>query len=111
MREKFSHALQGMADGCRDHSVRFQMILAVMAVIAGIVLRLDGTEWILVIICIAMVLSTEMLNTCIEKLCDLITVEENEKIRMIKDLGAAAVLTASLCALICALIILWRRFV
>ncbi len=111
MREKFSHAFRGLRDGLDDHSVRFQMLLAVMAVIAGIVLKLDGTEWIQVILCIGMVLSTEMLNTCIEKTCDLISRQEKEEIRLIKDLSAGAVLTASVCALVSAMIILWRRFI
>ena len=41
----------------------------------------------------------EILNTCIEKLCDLYTTERNEKIKFIKDLGAGGVLFASMIAL------------
>ena len=41
----------------------------------------------------------EILNTCIEKLCDLYTTDRNEKIKFIKDLGAGGVLFASMIAL------------
>jgi hypothetical protein len=37
------------------------------------------------------VLITEMMNTAIEALCDFIEVRHNEKIRVIKDVAAAAV--------------------
>lgn len=111
MKDKFRDAFRGLADGAADHSIRFQMFLAFLAVTAGVILRLDSTEWILVIICIGMVLSAEMLNTCVEKICDLITREEKESIRQVKDLSAGAVLTASLCALAAALIILLRRLI
>ncbi len=109
MKEKFNNAFSGLMDGIRDHSIRTQMILGLMAVCAGLFLRLDSGEWIAVVICIGMVVSTEMLNTCIERLCDLYDTHRNEKIHVIKDLGAGAVLTASLCALVTALIILIRH--
>ena len=37
-------------------------------------------------------LAVEALNTAIEKICDLITLEEHSEIKKIKDLGAAAVM-------------------
>jgi undecaprenol kinase/diacylglycerol kinase (ATP) len=84
-------------------------VLAAMAVIAGMIMKLTYTEWLVVILCIGLVITAEILNTCIEKICDFCTLERDEQIRMIKDLGAGAVLCASLTALISALVILIRH--
>ena len=51
----------------------------------------------------------EMFNTCIEKVCDLVSTEYNEKIRNIKDLSSGTVLFVSIMALIIALFILINK--
>jgi diacylglycerol kinase len=62
-----------------------------------------------VIICIGLVITAEILNTCIEKLCDLYSTDYSNRIREIKDLAAGAVLAASLTAFITAMVILFSH--
>lgn len=109
MRNKFRVALIGILTGLRHRSIILQFALGAMAVLAGSALGLSAMEWTAVIICIAMVIMAEMFNTCIELLCDLHTREYNEMIKAIKDIAAGAVLIASIGALLCALIILYRH--
>ncbi len=109
MKDKFANAFRGVKYAFLDHSVRLQMVLALCAVCAGVILKLESMEWAAVIICIGGVLTAEILNTCIEKVCDMYDSHPNEKIAVIKDLGAGAVLCMSLAALITALIILFRH--
>ena len=109
MIEKFKPAFSGIVLGLKDAGIRLQFILASLAVIAGFIMHLSSGEWIAVVICIALVISSEILNTCIEKVCDLYSTEEHEQIRVIKDLAAGAVFAASAGALITALIILVRH--
>ena len=109
LKKKFLPAFAGLADGFRDSGIRVQYILALCAVMAGFVLKLSAGEWIAVIVCIGMVVASEMLNTCIEKLCDLYTMEEDARIKMIKDLAAGAVLVVGVASLACAIIILIRH--
>lgn len=59
---------------------------------------------IIFLVCFA-VLSTEMLNTAIEKLCDFVHPEFSERIGLIKDISAGAVLLLAIAALIIALLI------
>lgn len=106
MKEKFQPAFNGLLQGFKDAGIRTQIILACLAFAAGFVLRLSAMEWVAVIICMGLVISSEILNTCIEKVCDLYTTENDERIRVIKDLAAGAVLVSALSALTCALIIL-----
>lgn len=47
---------------------------------------------VLIAVLALILLAVEALNTAIEKLCDLITLEQHADIKKIKDLGAAAVL-------------------
>ena len=109
MKEKFRPAFNGILLGFKDPAIRLQMILAMLAMIAGFVLKLNTAEWIAVILCMGLVLSTEILNTCVEKVCDLYSKEEDERIKVIKDLAAGAVLVSAICALITAALILISR--
>ena len=60
--------------------------------IAGIFLKISTTEWLFIISCSALVLSIELINTAMEFLCDMVSKEIHPSIKIIKDLGAAAVL-------------------
>ena len=80
---------------------RIHILGSVLAVLTGFGLKISSTEWLFVLFCIAMVLVTEMINTGMEKLCDLTETGFHPAIRIIKDIAAGAVLVsaiASLCA-------------
>ena len=109
MNRKFGPAFHGLGLALRDPSFRTQCFLALLAAAAGIVLRLESAEWLAVVICIGMVLTAEIFNSAVEKTCNLITEEYDERIRVIKDLAAGGVLAASLTALITAGLILIRH--
>ncbi len=106
MKKKFYPAFHGLIDAFQHPSVLLQGILGICAIIAGIILHLTQIEWIIVIIMIGLVITVEMLNTCIELICDYLTTERNEKIRLIKDISAAAVLVSGITAFVVACIIL-----
>ncbi len=110
MKNKFKAAFVGILTGLRHRSIITQFILGALAVLAGAALHLTTMEWMVVIVCIAVVIAAEMLNTCIELLCDLYTREYNETIKAIKDIAAGAVLVVSIGALAAACMILMRHF-
>lgn len=109
MKNKFLVAFQGIATGLRHRSIILQFVLGCLAILAGFALQLTSGEWIAVVLAIVMVIGAEMLNTCIELLCDLYTREYNEMIKAIKDIAAGAVLVVSFGALVIAMIILWSH--
>lgn len=55
--------------------------------------------WALVLLACAVVLSAELLNTAIERLADELGHDQQERIRIVKDCAAGAVLCAALGAL------------
>lgn len=81
-------------------NIKIQLVFAVLAIIAAIVLKITKIESFILILTIFFVLVSEFINTAIENLCDLYTTEYNEKIKIIKDIGAGAV-TLSAIASIC----------
>lgn len=109
--DRFRYAFAGVADGIiKDKSVRFQFILAAMAIAAGIVLKLPVSEWLWILLSITMVIVSEIFNSCIEKLVDYISLERNEQAKLIKDMAAGAVLLTSCFALITGCLIYIPRF-
>lgn len=83
-----------------EQSFRAQLFLAVVAFILMLILPLVPWERIVILVVIFLVLSLELINTTAEKIIDLFRPEITQHAKMIKDLMAAAVLVASLGALI-----------
>lgn len=84
---------------------RLHLIATVMVVSAGLYFKINLTEWIAIVFCCMLVLSMEMLNTAIEKFCDLVTTEIHPLIKIIKDISAGAVLVCAIGSIITAFII------
>jgi len=76
-----------------------------LIVLLGLYERLSASEWIWISVAIALVLITELINTAIEVLVDLVSPQQQPKAGAIKDLAAASVLIAALLALVIALFI------
>ena len=108
--KKFRDAFSGLKTVLSHKAVLVQMILGVMAVIGGVIIHLDYYEWLAFIVCIAMVIAAEVMNTAVERIGDYLSEEHDDKIREIKDIAAAAVLLASLGALAVCIAALIRRF-
>jgi len=88
-----------------QHNAWIHAFATVMTCLLGIVLHISSMEWIAVIIAMAMVWITEMVNTAIEKSMDHLSPAEHPAVKLIKDVSAAAVLAAAIAAFIIGLII------
>jgi diacylglycerol kinase (ATP) len=84
---------------------RIHVVAAIVAAAAGICLKLSVAEWLVLAVCIALVLITEMINTAAEMLCDLFSKDFNPLVRKIKDTAAGAVLIAALLSVVCGALI------
>ncbi len=81
------------------------LIATLLVVILGLILNLFAWEWLAILICIGLVISTEIINSSIEQLTDMVSRERSEQARIVKDLAAAAVLVCSAIASITGLLI------
>ncbi len=75
---------------------RVHILATALAVILGICLKISSVEWLFIIGCCMLVLGMEMLNSAIEKTCDLLHNGYHPLVKVIKDLAAGAVLVCAL---------------
>ncbi len=102
----FGYAFKGLAYATKSQlNFRIHLFATVLVVIFGFWLHISTAEWEWVMVSITIVLLTELTNTGIETLTDLVSPEWNEKAGHVKDICAGAVIVAALFALITGLII------
>ncbi len=89
----------------REQNARIQTVMGVATITLGFTVSISPNQWMFVLFCIGLVISLEMINTAIERYCDLVTIEYHPGIKIIKDVAAGAVLVASIVSLIIGLII------
>ena len=89
----FKNAWAGLVTAVRHEKV-FSLELACLAAVlaASLIFRIDRNEAQAVIICCVLVLTTECLNSAIERIVDLVCPDYHPLAKQIKDLSAGAVL-------------------
>jgi len=87
--------LRAIASGLRyavlhDFSVAYKLVLSVIVLSVAFALR-QWVDVLLILLATGLVLTAEILNTAVEALCDFVEARHNDKIKIIKDVAAAAV--------------------
>ncbi len=73
-----------------DFSVTYKLVLSALVLAVACVLR-AWVDLLLILVVIAFVLVAEMFNSAIEALCDFVETRHDERIKVVKDVAAAAV--------------------
>ena len=108
--QSFAHAGRGVLLLCLTQSnFRVHLIAALVAVSLGLFFQISAIEWLILAAAIGLVLCAEALNTAIERVVDLLEPDHHPVARDAKDLAAAAVLIASICAAIVGVILFGPR--
>lgn len=68
--------------------MKIHILIMVLAIIAGIILKITPLEWIICIILFGIVICAELLNSAIEIVVDMITPYKNENAKKAKDIAA-----------------------
>lgn len=89
----------------KEQNLSFHLIATVVTVIAGFLLEITRTDWMIVILCIGVVIAAELFNSAIEKLVDLVSTERHPIAGQVKDIAAGAVLVCAATAAIIGLIV------
>ncbi|MBS1729444.1 MAG: diacylglycerol kinase family protein [Bacteroidetes bacterium] len=104
--ESFKYAFTGIFQFFKkEKNGQIELVCAIMTIGIAFLLKCTISEWLVILLCIAMVICAEMLNTVIEKIGDLIDTSFNKNIQYIKDVSAGAVLICSIIAAIIAALI------
>ncbi len=88
-----------------DDNGRIQLGVVVLVLMAGAWFHITKAEMLAVLLCIALVISLEMINAAIEKLADFVEPARHESIGRIKDIAAGAVLWAAILSAVVGLIV------
>lgn len=91
------HAAWRLEKSMKTHALATAGVSALL-----MITKAPAIWWAIMAMTIAMVVSTELLNTAIEALADHLHPQRHEAIKLTKDVAAAAVLVASLMALVVA---------
>lgn len=91
--KSFGFAFKGIAILFRTQAnAQIHAVAIVLISIIGYLFHLSTIEWCLLIVCMAMVLMAEAINTALEFLVDLVSPEYHELAGKVKDVAAGAVL-------------------
>lgn len=103
----FAHAWEGLRFVLSfERNARIHLLAALLVVAVGFWLRLERIEWALVLFAVGIVFISEMLNTVVELVIDLVTQEHLPLAKYAKDVAAGATLVAALVAALIGLLIL-----
>ena len=73
-----------------DWSVTYKLVLSGVILVGAFSLR-AWVDFLVILLATAFVVFAEIINSAIEALCDFVEDRHNEKIKVIKDIAAAAV--------------------
>jgi len=99
----FSFAFQGIAAGIQERNMKIHLLATLVVLFLGFFFQISRIEWTILLLCIGMVIITELLNTAIEEICNVIAPLHQEAYQRMgkpKDVAAGAVLIAASLSLI-----------
>lgn len=100
--KSFGYAIKGLKALFTEPNLVIHLCAAILAIIAGLILKISATHWAIITLIIALVISLELINTALEKLIDHLHPNQHPIIGKVKDIAAGAVLIAALGAIIIA---------
>lgn len=106
----FDYAWSGLVDLFANHEPAWVHLMAIaFAVSASWWLDFPAWKWAAIIGCIGFTLTTEALNTGIEYVVDLVSPDYHELAGKAKDVAAAAVLIASITAVLVFVVLVYDQ--
>lgn len=109
--KSFAVAFQGVGRAfASELHMKVHLFFAIAALVACWFLQVELWGWCVVVICIGLVVSAEVLNTALEALCDKVSPEYDEHIKVAKDAAAGAVLVLAITSVVAGLIVFIPAF-
>ena len=109
--KSFGYALSGIAYTTKTQlNFKIHLLAIVVVTLLGYFCKLSTGEWLWIVLAIGLVLVTELLNTAIELLVDLVSPGFNALAGKVKDVAAGAVLVSAVIAVFIGVIIFIPKF-
>src|SRR5690554_5348853 len=108
----FQFAIEGIGYAIKTQkNLKIHGFIAIVAILLSLYFQIERWEWIVLLLVFAMVLTSELLNTAIERTIDLITQDYHEYAKCAKDVAAGAVLISAIIAVIIGFLLFFERIV
>ena len=108
--QSFNWAFEGIVHVLRsERNMRIHFTAAVLVLVAALFFSLSRLEVVALFVAISFVLISEMVNTSIEHVVDLVTDELDPRAKIAKDVAAGAVLVATVNALAVAYLVFYDK--
>ena len=109
-KRKFSSSVKNCINGFKfininEDNFKREIFLGIIVLILSYVFRVNKIEFIIIIIVIGLVLVSEIINTAIERLVDLVSPKYNKLAGEVKDIAASSVLLMCIFSLVVGVII------
>jgi len=102
----FKNAFSGLITAFKsERNMIIHGIATVLVILAGVLLRIDNTRWLAVFFAIGLVIVSELFNTAIEILTDMVTDQYSEKAKKVKDISAGAVLFSAVISVVIGILV------
>ena len=89
--KSFCHALNGLWYALRyEHNMYIILLAIVVVTSAGFYFQISIIEWLFCIVAMGIVTAMELINSAIEAICDLVTLESNPLVKIAKDTASGA---------------------
>ncbi|HVT01434.1 MAG TPA: diacylglycerol kinase family protein [Patescibacteria group bacterium] len=106
IQHSFGYAFEGLIFAFKENrNIRIHTMLGSLAVIMGLILRLNYLEFLMILLSTVLVIGAEMINTSIEEMTNLITTEHRKEAKIAKDVAAGMVLITAFGALVVGVVI------
>lgn len=106
-----NNAIEGILHAAKtQRHLRYHFYSAITVLVLSYILGVERTDFLIISIAVILVLLSEMINTAIEYVVDMISPGHSEKARIAKDVAAGAVLITAFGAAVLGYIILFPYF-
>ncbi len=107
--ESANYAINGILHASKtQRHMRYHLYASMLVLILSLIIGVRGTEFLIIIALAVMVIATEMLNTAIEDIVNILFTDYDKRAKVIKDIAAGAVLITSIGAAVIGYIILFK---
>ena len=108
----FKYAFSGLKYGIiNTKNLHVDFVVALLVIICGFIFQISITEWLIVLLCFALVMSLELMNTALEEVVNLASPDIHPLAKISKDVAAGAVLMSAIISAVIGLIIFIPKFI
>lgn len=101
--KRFTNSVKNSVNGLiyayvNEQSLTLHAVLTLIVLVSGFYFHISKMQWAILAVVVSIVMITELLNTAIEAVVDLVTDEYHELAKIAKDCASAAAFISSLLA-------------